>query len=134
MAIRQTSALGHMPLSHRHASLVRYVPIADVHLGGRLVFLTSLGNLIGRQHRCARSEPAGHEIDDGPRFRSPMFRWPGKTKPDQVSNEIVSHLDKLPTLLVIAGDHLQELRFGHVHPKRLVTFRGNSGKQSPHLW
>jgi arylsulfatase len=38
-------------------------------------------------------------------YRVPaMFRWPGKIKPDQVSNEIVSHLDMLPTILAIAGD------------------------------
>jgi arylsulfatase A-like enzyme len=33
-----------------------------------------------------------------------MFRWPGKIKPGQVSNEMVAHLDLLPTLLAIAGD------------------------------
>ena len=33
-----------------------------------------------------------------------MFRWPGKIKPGQVSNDIVAHLDMLPTLLAIAGD------------------------------
>jgi arylsulfatase A-like enzyme len=38
-------------------------------------------------------------------YRVPaMVRWPGKIKPGQVSNEIVSHLDLLPTLLAIAGD------------------------------
>ena len=38
-------------------------------------------------------------------YRVPaMVRWPGKIKPGQVSNEIVSHLDWLPTLLAIAGD------------------------------
>jgi arylsulfatase len=38
-------------------------------------------------------------------YRVPaMFRWPGKIKPGQVSNEIVSHLDMLPTILAIAGD------------------------------
>jgi arylsulfatase A-like enzyme len=38
-------------------------------------------------------------------YRVPaMFRWPGKIKPEQVSNEIVSHLDLLPTLLAVAGD------------------------------
>jgi arylsulfatase len=33
-----------------------------------------------------------------------MVRWPGKIKPGQVSNEIVAHLDWLPTLLAIAGE------------------------------
>jgi arylsulfatase len=38
-------------------------------------------------------------------YRVPaMVRWPGKIKPGQVSNEIVAHLDMLPTLLAIAGD------------------------------
>src|SRR5262249_42001605 len=38
-------------------------------------------------------------------YRVPaMFRWPGKIKPDQVSNEIVSHLDMLPTIIAIAAD------------------------------
>ncbi len=38
-------------------------------------------------------------------FRVPcMIRWPGKIKPDQVSNEIISGLDWLPTLLAAVGD------------------------------
>jgi arylsulfatase len=38
-------------------------------------------------------------------YRVPeMIRWPGKIKPGQVSNEIVAHLDWLPTLLDMAGD------------------------------
>ncbi|MGE0053397.1 MAG: arylsulfatase [Hyphomicrobium sp.] len=38
-------------------------------------------------------------------YRVPaMFRWPGKIKPDTVSNAIVSHLDMLPTILAVAGD------------------------------
>jgi arylsulfatase len=38
-------------------------------------------------------------------YRVPaMFRWPGKIKPGQVSNDVVSHLDMLPTILAIAGD------------------------------
>jgi arylsulfatase A-like enzyme len=38
-------------------------------------------------------------------YRVPcVVRWPGMIKPDQVSNEIVSHLDWMPTLLAIAGD------------------------------
>jgi arylsulfatase len=38
-------------------------------------------------------------------YRVPaMFRWPGKIKPGQESNEIVSHLDMLPTILAVAGD------------------------------
>ena len=38
-------------------------------------------------------------------YRVPaMFRWPGKIKQGQVSNEIVAQLDMLPTLLAVAGD------------------------------
>ena len=38
-------------------------------------------------------------------YRIPaMFRWPGKIKPGQMSNDMVAHLDMLPTLLAIAGD------------------------------
>ena len=38
-------------------------------------------------------------------YRVPaMVRWPGKIKPGSVSNEIVSHLDWLPTLLAVAGE------------------------------
>lgn len=38
-------------------------------------------------------------------YRVPcMVRWPGKITAGSVSNEIVSHLDWLPTLLAVAGD------------------------------
>ena len=38
-------------------------------------------------------------------FRVPkLIRWPGVIKPGTISNEIVSHLDWLPTLVAIAGD------------------------------
>jgi len=38
-------------------------------------------------------------------YRVPMLvRWPAKIKPGQVSNEIISHLDWMPTLLAAAGD------------------------------
>jgi arylsulfatase len=33
-----------------------------------------------------------------------MVRWPGKIKPGSVSNEIVHHMDWLPTFLAAAGD------------------------------
>jgi arylsulfatase len=33
-----------------------------------------------------------------------MVRWPGKIKPGSVSNEIVAHLDWLPTFVAMAGD------------------------------
>jgi len=38
-------------------------------------------------------------------YRVPaMVRWPGHIKPGAVSNEIVSHLDWMPTLVAAAGD------------------------------
>jgi arylsulfatase A-like enzyme len=38
-------------------------------------------------------------------FRVPaMVRWPRHIKPGSVSNEIVSHMDWLPTFLAMAGD------------------------------
>lgn len=38
-------------------------------------------------------------------YRVPaMVRWPGKIEPGSVSNQIVSHLDWLPTLVSMAGD------------------------------
>lgn len=37
-------------------------------------------------------------------YRVPaVVRWPGKIKPGSVSNEVVSHLDWMPTLLAVAG-------------------------------
>lgn len=38
-------------------------------------------------------------------YRVPaMVRWPGKIKPGSISNDIVSHLDWLPTILAMAGE------------------------------
>jgi len=38
-------------------------------------------------------------------YRVPaMVRWPGRIQPGQVSNELVAHLDWLPTLAAIGGD------------------------------
>ena len=38
-------------------------------------------------------------------FRVPaMVRWPGKIKPGSISNEIMSHLDWVPTLMAVAGE------------------------------
>jgi arylsulfatase len=38
-------------------------------------------------------------------YRVPaMVRWPGKIKPGQISNEVMSHLDWMPTLAAAAGD------------------------------
>jgi len=49
-------------------------------------------------------------------YRVPaMVRYPGKIKPGSVSNEIISHLDWLPTLLAMAGepDVKEKLLTGH---------------------
>ena len=49
-------------------------------------------------------------------FRVPMMvRWPGKIKPAQISNEIVSMEDWMPTLLAAAGDDTvkEKLLKGH---------------------
>jgi arylsulfatase len=49
-------------------------------------------------------------------FRVPaMIRWPGRIAPGTVSNQIVSHLDWLPTFLAAAGDPdiKQKLLGGH---------------------
>jgi arylsulfatase len=49
-------------------------------------------------------------------FRVPaMIRWPGTIKPGTVSNEIMSHLDWMPTLLAAAGapDVPQQLLTGY---------------------
>ncbi len=49
-------------------------------------------------------------------YRVPaMVRWPGKIKPGSVSNDIMSHMDWLPTLLAAAGipDVKEKLLRGH---------------------
>ena len=49
-------------------------------------------------------------------YRVPaMVRWPGHIKPDSISNDIMSHLDWLPTLLAAAGDPdiKEKLKAGH---------------------
>ena len=57
-------------------------------------------------------------------FRVPcMVRWPGVIKPGTVSNEIISHMDWLPTLLAAAGetDIKEKLLKGHQAGKK--TFK-----------
>jgi arylsulfatase len=57
-------------------------------------------------------------------FRVPAFaRWPGKIQPGTVSNELMSHLDWLPTILAAAGEpHIKEkLLGGHVAGRK--TFK-----------
>jgi arylsulfatase A-like enzyme len=77
-------------------------------------------------------------------YRVPcMVRWPGKIKPGSVSNEIVSHLDWLPTILAMAGeaDVTEKLLKGHkvgdmtykVHLDgyNLVPFLTGAAEKSP---
>ncbi|MBX7105703.1 MAG: arylsulfatase [Gemmataceae bacterium] len=77
-------------------------------------------------------------------YRVPcMVRWPGKIKPGSVSNQIVSHLDWLPTLLAVAGDPdvKAKLLKGHqvgdmtykVHPDgdNLVPYLTGEATKSP---
>jgi arylsulfatase len=50
-------------------------------------------------------------------YRVPaMVRWPGKIKPGSISNEIMSHMDWLPTLLAAVGvpDIKEKLMKGHM--------------------
>src|SRR5207344_1796205 len=50
-------------------------------------------------------------------YRVPaMVRWPGKIKAGSVSNEIVSHMDWLPTFLAMAGepDIKEKLKEGYI--------------------
>jgi len=77
-------------------------------------------------------------------YRVPaMVRWPGKVKPGQVSNEIVAHLDWLPTLLAVAGDTevkdklLKGYKVGnmtykvHLDGDNLVPYLTGQAKKSP---
>ncbi len=77
-------------------------------------------------------------------YRVPaMVRWPGKIKPGQVSNEIVAHLDWMPTLLAMAGDTqvkdklLKGYKVGdmtykvHLDGYNLVPYLTEQAKKSP---
>jgi len=60
-------------------------------------------------------------------FRVPMFvKWPGKIKPGQVSNGIISMEDWLPTLLAAAGDP-------DIKDKLLKGHKAGSKKFNVHL-
>jgi arylsulfatase A-like enzyme len=69
-------------------------------------------------------------------FRVPaMVRWPGKIKPGTVSNEIVSHLDWMPTLLAAAGDPdiKSKLRTGYRVGSKTFNVHLDGYNQLPHL-
>ena len=55
-----------------------------------------------------------------------MVRWPGKIKADTVSNEIVHHMDWMPTLLAVAGNT-------KVKKKLLKGYKANGRKYKVHL-
>ncbi len=60
-------------------------------------------------------------------FRVPMMvRWPGRIEPDQISNEIVSMEDWLPTFLAAAGDT-------EIKEKLLKGHRAGGSKFKVHL-
>jgi arylsulfatase len=69
-------------------------------------------------------------------FRVPCFvRWPGKIKPGQISNEIVSGLDWLPTILAVAGepDIKQKLLDGHAAAGKNFRIHLDGYNQLPYL-
>jgi arylsulfatase len=55
-----------------------------------------------------------------------MVRWPGKIKPGEVSNEIMHHMDWLPTFLAAAGD-------ADITEKLLKGHKAGSNKYKVHI-
>jgi arylsulfatase A-like enzyme len=69
-------------------------------------------------------------------FRVPcMLRWPGVIKPGTVSNEMISHLDWLPTLLAAAGesDIKEKLLKGHQIGKKTYKVHLDGYNYLPHF-
>ncbi|WP_343069043.1 arylsulfatase [Azospirillum tabaci] len=69
-------------------------------------------------------------------FRVPcMIRWPGKIRPGTVSNEIVSGLDWVPTLMAAAGDTdiKDKLLKGHGAGGKTFKVHLDGYNQLPHL-
>jgi arylsulfatase A-like enzyme len=69
-------------------------------------------------------------------FRVPaMIRWPGRIKAGSVSNDIVSHLDMLPTLLAAAGvpDVKAQLLKGYTAGGRAYKVHLDGYDQLPYL-
>jgi arylsulfatase A-like enzyme len=80
-------------------------------------------------------------------FRVPcLVRWPGKIKPGTVSNEMVAHLDWLPTILAMAGDPevtdklMKGYKIGditykvHLDGHNLVPYFTGEVAKSPRQW
>jgi arylsulfatase len=69
-------------------------------------------------------------------FRVPCFaRWPGRIKPGQISNEIASGLDWLPTLMAAVGDPdiKQKLLNGHTAGDKTFKVHLDGFNQLPYL-
>jgi arylsulfatase A-like enzyme len=69
-------------------------------------------------------------------FRVPsMIRWPGRIQPGSVSNEIVSGLDWLPTLMAAAGDAdiKEKLLKGHQAGNKTFKVHLDGYNQLPYL-
>jgi len=68
--------------------------------------------------------------------RVPAFiRWPGKVAPGSVSNEIMSHLDWVPTLLAAADepDIVEQLKVGHTAGDRTYKVHLDGYNMLPHI-
>jgi arylsulfatase len=79
-------------------------------------------------------------------YRVPcLVRWPGKIKPGSVSNDMISHMDWLPTFLAIAGDSdiKEKLKKGckvgaktfkvHLDGYNLLPYLTGQEKKSPRI-
>jgi len=69
-------------------------------------------------------------------FRVPgMVRWPGKIKAGSVSNQMISHMDWLPTILAAAGepDIAEKLLKGHKVGARTYKVHLDGHNQLPYL-
>jgi len=64
-----------------------------------------------------------------------MVRWPGKIKPGMVSNEIMSHLDWVPTLMAALGepDIKEKLKKGHQAADKTFKVHLDGYNFLPHL-
>jgi arylsulfatase len=80
-------------------------------------------------------------------YRVPcLVRWPGKIKPGTVSNQIMSHLDWMPTILAMAGDTdvtdklLKGYKVGdmtykvHLDGYNLVPYLTGQAEKCPREW
>ncbi|MFK4523017.1 arylsulfatase A-like enzyme [Bradyrhizobium japonicum] len=69
-------------------------------------------------------------------FRVPcMIRWPGRIQPGSISNETISALDWMPTLLAVAGepDIKDKLLRGHQAGSKTFKVHLDGYNQLPHL-